>query len=183
MFRLAGRALSTLLLIAAAALVLLWQWAVEHPALAALTFGAALWYCVVAWRMEQVKRLERLTDAHVPDMSPFEYEQFAARLLKQAGWSVQHVGRQGDQGCDVIAELRGFKAVVQVKLHRKACGNAAVQQICGARKHYGAQVMAVVAPAGFTSSAKALAASNGVHLLHHAELEQLAAKARIPMRR
>lgn len=124
---------------------------------------------------------ERMRDEHVPDMSPREYEQFAARLLEQAGWRVLHCGQAGDQGCDVLAELRGFKAVVQCKLYRtQRCGNAAVQQVVGARRHYGAQVMAVVAPSGFTRSAVALAATNGVHLMHHTALPGLASAARIP---
>jgi hypothetical protein len=39
--------------------------------------------------------------------------------------------------------------------------------------------MAVVAPAGFTPSALALARSNGVHLLHHAQIAGLAKAARV----
>ena len=180
MFRLIGQAFAWLLLLAVAAVALLWQWAVEHPAGAVAAFSAVVWYCVWAWRLERAKRLERLADAHVPDMSPFEYEQFAARLLERAGWSVRHCGGVGDQGADLLAELRGFRLVVQCKLYRKAVGNAAVQEVVGARRHYGAQLMAVVAPAGFTPSAQALAASNGVHLLHHSALATLEAAARVP---
>lgn len=110
-------------------------------------------------------------------MSPTEYERFVARLLEQAGWSVKHVGRTGDQGCDVLAELRGFKAVVQVKKCR--AGNSAVQEVVAARQHYGAQILVVVA-LGFTPAARQLAASNGVHLMFHGELGGLERAARIP---
>jgi HJR/Mrr/RecB family endonuclease len=122
----------------------------------------------------------RLLDEHVPSMSPIEYEQFTARQLERAGWKVLHCGRPGDQGCDVLAELRGFKAVVQCKLYRAKVGNDAVQQVVATRRHYGAQIMVVVAPCGFTTSAQALAASNGVHLLHHSALSALERAARIP---
>lgn len=122
----------------------------------------------------------RLRDEHVPDMSPLEYEQFIARQLEQAGWTVTHCGRPGDQGCDVLAELKGFRAVIQAKLYRKPCGNRGVQEVIATRRHYQAQIMAVVCPAGFTPAAKELAASNGVHLLHHNELRSLEKAARIP---
>ena len=104
----------------------------------------------------------------------------AARQLERAGWKVLHCGKNGDQGCDVLAELRGFRAVVQCKLYRKRCGDEAVQQVAGARRHYNAHVMAVVCPADFTAAAQQLAASNGVHLLHHSALATLEGAARSP---
>ncbi len=180
MFRMAGQALGWLFLIAFAGVALLWQWAAENPLLAAVAAVLIAAYVAYAVHLDRVKRAERLVDAHVPDMSPVEYEQFVARLLKLAGWSVEHVGRQGDQGADVIGELRGFKAVFQVKLYRKRAGNDSVQQAVAARRHYGAQIVVVVAPNGFTPSAQALAASNGVHLLHHSALTTLEGAARIP---
>ena len=154
------------------------------PVLTAI--GGALALALVVQTVREVRKqkaaavAERLRDEHVPSMSPTEYEQFAARQLERAGWAVKHCGRTGDQGADVIAELRGFKAVCQVKLYRSRCGNQAVQEAVGARKHYGAQIMVVVAPSGFTRSAVELAASNGVHLLHHTALVGLERAARIP---
>jgi restriction system protein len=109
-------------------------------------------------------------------MSPLEYEQFVARQLKAAGWSVEHTGRTGDQGCDVLAELRGIRAVVQVTKAR--AGNGKVQEVIGARHHYGAQIMVVVA-LGFTPAARQLAHSNGVHLMFHGELGKLACAAKV----
>jgi HJR/Mrr/RecB family endonuclease len=55
-----------------------------------------------------------------------------------------------------------------------------VQEAVGARLHYHAQIMVVVAPNGFTRSAVELARSNGVHLLHHSEIATLEARSRIP---
>ena len=137
-------------------------------------------FCAFVWRDLRTQRAitdARLRDEHVPSMSPAEFERFVARQLEQAGWSVRHTGRTGDQGCDVVAELRGFRAVVQVKKCR--AGNAAVQEVVAARHHYGAQVMVVVA-LGFTPAARLLAASNGVHLMHHSQLCDLETLARIP---
>ncbi|MDE2455667.1 MAG: restriction endonuclease [Burkholderiales bacterium] len=156
----------------------------DHPAAAAFLIPYAVWAGVHTEIRARRRREEvadaRLRDEHIPSMSPLEYEQFVARRLAAVGWAVRHVGRAGDQGCDVLAELRGFRAVVQVKLYRKPAGNDAVQQVVAARRHYDAQIMAVVCPAGFTGPAQVLAASNGVHLLHHTALAGLALAARIP---
>jgi restriction system protein len=184
MFRLVTRALSALAFGVLALFALLWQWAVANPVLAWVLIPTALGVCWLVGREMRKQKAAihdaRMREEHVPSMSPLEYEQFAARLLERAGWKVSHCGRAGDQGCDVVAELRGFKAVVQCKLYRVRVGNNAVQQIAGARRHYNAQIMVVVAPSGFTRSAEQLAASNGVNLMHHSQLHALESAARIP---
>jgi len=173
-----------LAMVVLAIVALVWQWADQHPLLALFVIPSTLYGLYRLGKHEQAKRQAildaRLRDEHVPSMSPLEYEQFVARQLERAGWTVKHCGRQGDQGADVVADLRGFRAVVQVKLYRKRCGNDAVQQISAARRHYDAQIMVVVCPAGFTPSAVALASSNGVHLMDHSALASLATAARIP---
>ena len=179
-----ARAASMLFMVVLAGVALLWQFASEHPFWATVLIPSAVCGLYLIGKQERQKQQEvidaRLRDEHVPSMSPREYEQFTARQLERAGWKVLHVGRQGDQGCDVLAELRGFKAVCQCKLYRKRAGNDSVQQAVAARRHYGAQVVVVVAPNGFTTSAQELAASNGVHLMHHSRLAMLEAEARIP---
>ena len=183
-FSLVSRALGMVAMVALAAVALLWQWSAESPRLALIVIPAViggLWWLGKREREKQQAVLDaHLRDEHVPDMSPREYELFTARQLERAGWKVTHCGRAGDQGCDVVAELRGFRAVVQVKLYRTKVSNSAVQEVVATRRHHDAQIMAVVAPAGFTRSAEQLAASNGVHLLHHSALVGLERAARIP---
>lgn len=177
---------ATLAVVAGLALLAsgLWHAATTWPAMFWLvmvpvfTYGA--WSELRAWRIKQDALDARLRDEHVPSMSPIEYEQFTARQLERAGWKVLHCGKPGDQGCDVLAELRGFRAVVQVKKYNNRAGNDAVQQATGARGFYKAHVMVVVAPNGFTRGAQDLAAGCGVHLLHHNELHTLERAARIP---
>lgn len=124
------------------------------------------------------------TDPELPcgdaplSLSPAQYEALVAARLRAAGWRARACGSRGDQGCDVLAERRGVRLVVQCKRLSGACGNAAVQQVVAARRHYGAHAMAVVCPAGFTRSARELAASNEVHLLHHDALDRLDGLAR-----
>jgi restriction system protein len=142
----------------------------------------ALWVVTIPARRWLEAHDNARAMAYAPDvfaLSPDLYEQHCAALLSHAGWQAERVGGIGDQGCDVLAELRGCRVVVQCKLYRRRCGNEAVQQVVAARPHYGAQVMVVVCPAGFTASAQQLAASNNVFLMHHEELAGLARLARI----
>lgn len=164
-----------------AVVALIWQWASQHPIAALVSIPSVvlgLWWLGKRERQRRLEVLDaRLRDEYVPAMSPAQYEQFVGRRLEQAGWKVKPTGGVGDQGCDVLAEMRGFRCVIQCK--RARAGNSAVQEVVAARHHYDAQVMAVVAM-GFTEAARCLAASNGVHLLHHRELATLEKAARIP---
>jgi HJR/Mrr/RecB family endonuclease len=116
----------------------------------------------------------------VAAMSPVEYEQHCAEVLRRAGWRVQHVGRCGDQGVDVIAELRGIRAAVQCKRYAGRAGNDAVQQVVAGKRHYRAQLAVVVAPFGYTRAAQQLANANAALLMSHANLARLEQVARVP---
>ncbi|WP_196757689.1 restriction endonuclease, partial [Gluconobacter potus] len=75
--------------------------------------------------------------------------------------------------------LRSLQIVVQCKLYSQPVGNKAVQEIYTAKQHQQADEAIVVSNAGYTIPARQLAATTGVHLLHHQELasfcERLAA--------
>ena len=109
-------------------------------------------------------------------MSPADFEAHCAQRLRKAGWSAYVTKTSRDQGVDVIAELAGTKAVFQCKLYSQRVGNKAVQQAATGRSHYGAEYAAVVSNATFTQSARELAASNKVLLLHFSELDSLATR-------
>lgn len=106
-------------------------------------------------------------------MSPIEYEQLCAQLLQEAGWKTQLTKASGDQGVDIIAQANGIRLVVQCKMHNKPVGNKAVQETIAAMIYESATKSAVVSSSGFTKSAKELANTSGVILLHHDELRSL----------
>lgn len=112
-------------------------------------------------------------------LSPIEYENYCADLLRQAGWKVWTTPRQ-DQGVDVVAVLRGVRIALQAKRWNQRVGNRSVQEIVAGRRHYACTVAVVVSPSGYTRSARELAVSNGVILLHHNHLANLEKIARIP---
>jgi HJR/Mrr/RecB family endonuclease len=161
------------------AVALLWvaTLAAEYPWQSALV----AWIGFVLARQFVVERQQRIIlSLDIASMSPVDYEMHCAEVLRAAGWSVRRIGAGGDQGVDVLAVLRGTRAAIQCKKYTRAAGNAAVQQVVAGKRHHGAQIAVVVCPVGYTRSAKKLADSNGVLLLSHADLSQLAALARVP---
>jgi HJR/Mrr/RecB family endonuclease len=179
-FRLVTQALGTIGLVLLAVIALVWQWAAEHP-LWALVIGAGLvWLSAYGMRLQRAQRLAIQNDAHVPSMSPLEYEQFVARELERAGWRVKHIGTQGDQGCDVLARMRGVVVAVQAKKWNQRVGNSAVQEVVAAKAMYSAHACIVVAPFGYTTSARKLAEKNRCLLLRHSDLGGLERLLRIP---
>lgn len=102
--------------------------------------------------------------------TPADYEAICAERLRHSGWTARLTGGSGDQGADVIAEKDGRRLVLQCKLYTKAVNNKAVQEASAARQHERAHMAAVVTPAGYTASARSLAGTTGVLLLHHDDL-------------
>lgn len=111
--------------------------------------------------------------SHVDTMPGPEYERYCAEQLANCGWRVQVTKASGDQGADIIASKSGTTTVIQCKRYTTPVGNGAVQEAVSARFHYATQRACVVSNSVFTSSARELAASTGVVLLHHSDLPEL----------
>ena len=113
------------------------------------------------------------TNASVPTSDPIAYEGYVASLLCGLGWDAHATRISGDQGVDIIALKNGKKLVVQCKLYSKPVGNRAVQEIVAGRVFERANFAAVVSNVGFTQSARQLATSSDVYLMHHDQLADL----------
>ncbi|GAB3189927.1 restriction endonuclease [Hydrogenophaga aquatica] len=107
-------------------------------------------------------------------MTPIEFEEHCKALLMSAGWQARTTSGSGDQGADVVCESSGRRLVVQCKYYSQPVGNAAVQEVVGARLFYTAHLAAVVSNATFTKSAQELAKKSDVALLHHTMLTRWA---------
>jgi restriction system protein len=128
---------------------------------------------------EQLQRKDQfLRTSDVSTLSPLAYEDYCAVVLRDAGWRT-HTTPLQDQGVDVLANMRGVKAVIQCKMYSHPVGNRAVQEVVAGRLHYGADIAVVVSPAPYTRSARELAASTRVLLLHHDQLPMLERIAKI----
>lgn len=124
---------------------------------------------------EELKaRLAQSSDEYSPTMDPFDYEEFCAKLLRKVGWEAQATVASGDQGADVVATKNGIKLILQCKLYSRPVNNKAVQEINAAKTFYHADVAAVVSNAEYTTSARQIASSTKVYLLHHDELQDFA---------
>ena len=101
---------------------------------------------------------------------PYLFEKSVEENFELFGWEAQGTPKSGDQGADVIAELNGYKVVVQCKLYSKPVGNKAVQEVISANKFFHGHLGMVVSNASFTKSAKQLADSTDIILLHYSLL-------------
>ncbi|QNT79291.1 restriction endonuclease [Entomobacter blattae] len=110
-----------------------------------------------------------------PTMKPTTYEKYCNQLLEESGWKTELTPLSNDQGADIIATKNSETLIVQCKLYSKPIGNKAVQEAISAKKFYNAQYGAVVSNQEYTSSARQLAKSDNILLLHHDQLKDFEA--------
>ncbi|MDN3631239.1 restriction endonuclease [Vibrio lentus] len=106
------------------------------------------------------------------DITPYEYEKLISQRLTELGWDSYATSGSGDQGADVLAEKYGVSMVVQCKMYSKPVGNKAVQEVSSARDYYEKDLALVVTNNDFTKSARQLADSQQVYLLHDSQIEE-----------
>jgi restriction system protein len=107
------------------------------------------------------------------DLTPNEYEHFCAAQLRSAEWTARVTTQSGDQGIDIVAEKGQVRAVFQCKLYGAPVGNKAVQEAAAGRLHEQAQYAFVVSNNDYTRSARQLATTTGVILIHHTDLRNI----------
>jgi|GEM_PF-3463289 len=106
-------------------------------------------------------------------VDPYEYEECIADEFNALGWECRLTSGSGDQGADVIAEKQGLRLIIQCKLYSSPVGNKAVQEVAAAKAFYKGNRAVVISNNDFTTSAKQLADSLGVKLIHHSQIEKL----------
>ena len=107
------------------------------------------------------------------EMDPYDYEHLCAEEFKKNKWDAEATQGSSDQGVDVIAKKDTRTLVAQCKRFMKPVGNKAVQEIVAGMKYYEATEGVVIAPNGYTNSAKNLAEANNIKLIHHSEISNL----------
>ena len=100
----------------------------------------------------------------VRSMGGSRFEAFMADLFRAMGHRVQPRGGPGDQGVDIIIDPGNGRIAVQCKNHAVPVGNRPVQEVYAGARHHRCVEAWVVAPAGYTRGARALANSTGVSL-------------------
>ena len=134
-----------------------------------LLIGSVVAIASVAWYLGNrpttptAKELALRFEA-VRSMTGAQFENFTADLFRAIGYQAVVLGGAGDQGVDVIVNRRGERVAVQCKNHKRPVGNRPVQEVYAGAKHHRCVEACVVAPAGYTGGAFALASSTGVSL-------------------
>lgn len=112
-------------------------------------------------------------NSNIKEMSGQEFEFYCCNILANAGWTVTHNGKAGDQGVDLISVLNDTKVAIQCKRYGNSVGNKAVQEIYSGKNFEECDIAVVVSNAKFTASAVQLARTLGVLLIDVSELHQL----------
>lgn len=100
-------------------------------------------------------------------LTPDEYEQLVASILRQEGWAATVTSSGGDRGLDVIAEKSGIRLGMQVKMYD------------GAGPIHAATIMLTHGAAAFADCTRCMIATNGRVL---ADAAAVAAKLNVEIR-
>ena len=104
-------------------------------------------------------------------MDGYEFEYQCAKILKRKHFSkIKVTQSSGDQGIDIIAFKHRKKYGIQCKYYTHPVGNKAVQEVIAAKGFYDAWGAIVVTNSDYTKSARQLAESHGVILLHDSQI-------------
>ena len=147
-----------------------------------LLIGSVVAFASVAWYLGNrpttptAKELALRFEA-VRSMTGAQFENFTADLFRAMGHQAVVLGGAGDQGVDVIVNRRGERVAVQCKNHKRPVGNRPVQEVYAGARHHRCVEACVVAPAGYTRGAIALASSTGVSLYDADTVRQWIRKA------
>ena len=103
-----------------------------------------------------------------------DFERLLYRLYEAMGYTVQLIGKTGDQGGDLIITKDQERILIQAKCYiNMTIGNSAVQEAVAARGHYNCNIAMVVATNSFTKEATELAATNNIKLIPKDLLQKL----------
>ena len=118
----------------------------------------------LALRLYELRRLGRSGIADVDRMDGTTFEVFLTTLFRRLGYGVEHTGRRGDYGADLVVTKDGQRIAVQAKRWTKTIGVKAVQEAVASKGIYKCSEALVVANRAFTGQARTLARANDVTL-------------------
>jgi restriction system protein len=119
------------------------------------------------WIGYKIYRLRKLSKAgiyEVDKMSGTDFEMFLSSLFSKLGYRVEHTGKIGDWGSDLIIEQDGVKIAVQAKRYQGNVGPDAVREVNTVMKPRNCTLGMVVTNSFYTQEAKMLAKSNNIAL-------------------
>ncbi len=126
----------------------------------------------VVYRIYQLYRLSKAGIYEIDKMGGSEFEEKLSILFSQLGYTVQHTGKTGDYGVDLIIEKNGIKTAVQAKRYgfREHVPENAIQQAFSGAEFYHCEDALVVTNSRYTKHANELARSIGVSIWNRSDL-------------
>ena len=112
-------------------------------------------------------------------LSPTDFERRMANLFEAMGYVVEHTGRTGDHGIDLVAisntVITGGKLVIQCKRYGEGnkVGESEVRDLYGVVTHERATKGILVTTSDFTSAARKFATDKQLELINGSKLAQL----------
>jgi len=100
----------------------------------------------------------------IDKMTGPEFEDRLMVLYRHLGYKVQHTGKSGDAGVDLIAEKDGKKIAIQAKRYEGNVGESAVQQVHTGKHFYHCDEAIIVTNSNFTKMAWRVARETGIKL-------------------
>lgn len=122
-------------------------------------------YLYVFNRWLQTRRAKKSSQVNFDHLDGAEFEKFVADLMTRRGYRVEHTGRAGDLGVDLIAEKPPYRFAVQVKRQAHPVSRHAVSDAVAGKAKYNCNAAMVVTNNIFTHGARDLAKANGCKLV------------------
>ena len=167
------------LFLGALVLLLVLQYAAEHP----LAAGMVILIMVISiavyfyfqWKERSLKRKKTLQSGiHAIDaMTGIEFENYLGALFEAMGYEVEITPASGDYGADLLMKKDGELIAVQAKRYSKAVGISSIQEVFSAKMYYKANEAWVVTNNTFSRNACELAQRSGVKLIARDQLINL----------
>jgi restriction system protein len=171
--------------LAAATLFLLIAWFVWRRNFSTVDLlvlaGLAIFWWQAISGLRAVRRIYE-TREQLAALTPEQFEQWCAHRLRTLGYTVRHVGGQGDHGVDLFAEKDRELAVVQCKRFTgsRTVGEPQIRDLFGAMHGEGASRALVITAGYFTAEARAWARGKSIELWDVDHIVKLPSGARPP---
>jgi len=135
---------------------------------------ASVWYIyafailvigvIVVNKIYRQYKLSKAGIYEVDKMSGTDFEMFLSGLFSKLGYKVQHTGRIGDLGSDLIIEKGGVRIAVQAKRYKENVGPDAIREVNTVIRPRNCTLGMVVTNSYYTNEAKYLAKQNDITL-------------------
>jgi len=130
----------------------------------------------VKTKKENMGKIKIMSASQIDELSGKEFEILLKDLFEKMGYTVKMTKTSHDYGADLIVSKGKHASLVQAKRYDHSVGIRAIQEIIGAKRHYGVQNAIVITNQNFTKDAEILSLENEVNLIDRNALLELIAK-------